>query len=499
MQKEKAEQVFREKMREINHLTCLIEELMWDTRVNLPPNGAKYRSELMGYVTNQRYHLKTSDEMGELIGELKTYGTDDIVLKRMVEVASKEYERFKKVPADLEERYAKHGIMTELIWQDAKAGNDYEMIKPYLKASFDFKKEYADAFGLDDVMDYLVDNWEEGLTSKDVDKIFDDLKEYIIPTIAKIKNSGKDFSREKIQGVYPKEKQLALIKEAITKVGYNLNAGGLGESAHPFTLRVAPRNDMRFTVTYHENDFTKALISSMHECGHAMYGQNLSPKLDGTTLGWCTSWGFDEGQAKFYENFVGRSLPFWKLIYPSVVKNFPELSEMSVEEFYANMNAVSSSPYRLSADEMSFNLHIIFRYELEKMYFNGDADADTLPGLWMDKCEEYLGYRPKDNVEGILQDVHWFSGWIGYYQSYVIANCYDGHFLHGLKKAIPDFYSRVEKGEFEEITRWQNENVRQYGNLYSPRDTLYNFSQERLSAQHYIDYLKNKFEALYEL
>lgn len=278
---------------------------------------------------------------------------------------------------------------------------------------------------------------------------------------------------------------------------YNHEAGRIGESAHPFTLRICPRDDMRFTVTIHETDFTNALISSLHEGGHALYGQNLAPELKGTTLAWGTSWGFDEGQARFFENFVGRSLPFWKYIFPMAQERFPLLKNTTAEEFYQNLNAVNCGPLRLYADELTYNLHIILRYELEKLYYDGKADVDELPELWNDKYEEYLGYRPKNDAEGILQDVHWFSGWIGYYQCYVLANCYDGHFLHSSMKDIPDFWEKVSRGEFDEINDWHNRKVRCTGNLYSPMETLYRFSGETLTAKHYIQYLKDKFEPLY--
>jgi len=497
MKQEQAVKEFRALMQEINHITCIEEELMWDTRVNLPPKGAEYRSELMGYLSNQKYKLKTSPKMADLLGELSQYTLEDPILNRMVQLARRDLDRLSKIPADLEERYAKHGIMTELIWQEAKKKNDYQMVKGVLKQSFEFKREYAKYFGYESVMDYLLGNWEEGADTKLVDGIFQDLKDYILPTLDKIRSSGKTYDHDKIRGVYPREQQLSLIHDVTALVGYDHEAGRIGESAHPFTLRLCPRNDMRFTVTIHEDDFSNALISSLHEGGHAMYGQNLAPELQGTTLAWCTSWGFDEGQARFFENFVGRSLPFWKHIYPMAQKYFPQLSSMTAEEFYHNLNAVSCGPLRLDADEMTYNLHIILRYELEKLYYAGKIDVDELPKLWNDKYEEYLGCRPKDDAEGILQDVHWFSGWIGYYQSYVLANCYDGHFLYSSMKDLPDFWEKVGRGEFAEINDWHTRKVRRTGNLYSPAETLYRFSGETLSAQHYIQYLKDKFEPMY--
>ena len=498
LKKEDAARDFRGLMKEINHITCIEEEMMWDTRVNLPPKGAAYRGELMGYLSGQKYRLKTSPRMKELLGELSAHTfSEDEILTKMIAVAKRDCERLAKIPPDLDARYAEHGIMTELVWQEAKKKNDFGMVKQALRESFDFKREYARCYGYGgDVMNYLLGEWEEGCTTGMVDGIFADLKAYILPLLDKVRASGKGYSKEKLLGSYPREDQLRLIHEVTAAVGYDHEAGRIGESAHPFTLRLCPRDDMRFTTTVYEDDFTNALISSMHEGGHAMYGQHLAPELRGTTLAHSTSWGFDEGQARFFENFVGRSLPFWRHFYPLAQRCFPSLT-MDVEEFYRHLNAVSFGPLRLDTDELTYNLHIIIRYELEKRYYEEGLEVEELPGLWADKYQEYLGIRPKNDAEGILQDVHWFSGWIGYFQNYVLANCYDGHFLHALLKDLPDFWGMVERGEYDAINAWHTKHVRASGALYTPAETLYRFSGETLSAKHYIQYLKDKFEPLY--
>lgn len=499
MKRNDAEKVFRGMMREISYLTTIEEEMMWDSRVNLPPKGAAYRSELMGYLSGKKFELKTSPRMKEALDELSLEPIRDEILARMVQVARRDYQRMVNVPADLNARYARHGLMTEMIWQEAKKKNDYSMVRDILRESFEFKREFGRCYGYgEDAMSYLLAEWEEGCTTRQVDGIFRDLKEYIIPLLEKIRASGKDYSRKKLRGSYPRQDQLRFIDEVTARVGYDHQAGRIGESAHPFTLRLCPRDDMRFTTTVYEDDFTEALISSMHEGGHAMYGQNLAPELRGTTLAWGASWGFDEGQARFFENFVGRSLEFWKCFYPLAQKYFPSL-RMDVEEFYKNLNAVTCQPIRLHADELTYNLHIIIRYELEQLYYSGQADVDELPRLWSDKYQEYLGIRPENDAQGILQDVHWFSGWVGYYQNYVLANCYDGHFLAAMEKELPDYRQRMEKGDYAAINDWHNRKVRSSGALYTPAETLRRFSGETLSASHYIRYLKDKFEPLYEI
>lgn len=499
MKKEDAVREFCKQMKEINHIYCLEEALMWDTRSSLPPKGARYRSEVMGYLAGRKFDLKTSPKMKELLDELSAHVFEDEILSKMIRIARRDYERMAAVPASLSAEYAEHEVMTELIWQEARKKNDYGMVKDVLKKSFDYKREFADCHGYGDrVMDSLLSQWEQGCNTEKMDAIFEELKAYILPTLERVRASGLDYSRSRLKGVYPRDKQLKLINEITAAIGYDHEAGLTAESAHPFTLRLCPRDDMRFTTTIHESDFSIALISSMHESGHAMYGQNLAPELQGTMLGMGTSWGIDEGQARFFENIVGRSFAFWEHFYPLAQKYFPSLT-ISVEDFYRNLNAVTCQPIRLESDEMTYNLHIIIRYELEKQYYGEKLDVNELPRLWADKYEKYLGVRPGSDAEGILQDVQWFSGWIGYYQNYVLANCYDGHFLASLQRTVPDFWELVGRGEFKEINAWHNDNVRRYGSLYSPVEILDKFSGETLSASHYIDYLKRKFEPLYGL
>ncbi|MDR1508690.1 MAG: carboxypeptidase M32 [Synergistaceae bacterium] len=487
---------FRKRMKEINHIHCLEEALMWDTRVNLPPRGANCRGEIMGYLAGRKFAMKTSRRMKYLLGELSDKTFDDGILNRMISIAGRDYGRMAAIPSGLSAEYAEHVVKTELIWQEARVKNDYDMVKGALKKSFDYKREFARYYGYGDrVMDSLLNEWEEGCDTKMMDAIFEDLKAYILPLLDRVRASGGDYSRGRLKNNYPRDVQFKFINDVTAAVGYDHEAGSVAESAHPFTFRLCPRDDIRFTTTIRESDFSVALLSSMHESGHAMYGQNIAPELRGTMLGMGASWGIDEGQARFFENIAGRSFEFWKRFYPLAQKYFPSLT-MGVEDFYRNLNAVSFSPIRLEADEITYNLHIIIRYELEKRYYDECIGVDELPALWADKYEEYLGIRPQNYAEGILQDVQWFSGWIGYYQNYVLANCYDGHFLASLQKSVPDFWKQIGRGEFGEINAWHNENVRRYGALYPPAEILRKFSGETLSAGHYIDYLKRKFEPL---
>lgn len=490
---------FRKIMNNIERLNNIINTLAWDMRVNLPPQAAEYRSEVIGYLSDNIYSLKVSDELKDSADYLESCEDNDEITKAMIKKAQREYLKLKSVPQKLYSDFAEHNLKSEVIWQEARKKNDYNMFKEYLKRQFDFKKEFSSCWGFEhNIMNGLMDETEPGMTTEKVDKIFEDLKSFICPFLDEIKNSKIQYSKKAIYGQYPIEKQRSFCKNMIKKVGYNLNAGRLDESAHPYT-HVNNPNDVRITTRYFENDFTNAAISTMHELGHAVYWQNFSEKLVGTTLAASVSCGMDEGEARFFENIIGKSKSFWKYFLPIAKTYFSALDDMSVGKLYNCINSIHVNPVRLNADELTYNLHIIMRYEIEKMIFNGDVSYDDLPELWNSKCEDYFGVRPLNDSEGILQDMLWGSGYIGYFQNYVIGNFYDGHLLNKIKKDIPDMYEQIEVGNFKEILSWQIKNVYQYGAIYEPSELLMKITGEELSAEYYIEYLRDKFTEIYNL
>ena len=484
-------------MREISIMENISNTLAWDMRVNLPPKAAAYRAETMGFLSEKIYIMKTSEELKELCEKLSSSGGLDLITGAMVKKALKEYKKLTDIPAKLYSDFAEHNLKTELLWQEARAKNDYAMLKDGIEKEFDFKRQFAECYGFaENPMDGLVDEAEEGMTTAKLDKIFTELKTSVMQILEKIKNSGIKYDREYIYGNYPIEKQREFCKRMVAAVGYDFEAGRLDESAHPFSFS-NDKTDVRMTTRYFENNFTSAVAASMHEMGHSVYAQNHSDDLRGTTLDYGPSLGWHEGQSRFFENIVGRSKAFWAFFLPIAKTYFGGLKDMTLDNFYNSLNAVYPNPLRLSSDELTYNLHIIIRYELERMIFAKQLNFDELPAAWNKKYKDYLGVTPKNDAEGILQDMHWASGYIGTFHSYVLGNCYDGHILNKIKKDIPDMYDQITRGKFDEILNWQVKHIHVHGRIYNPSELLTRLTGEELTPTHYINYLTRKYSELY--
>ena len=489
---------FTSLMQKIDYLNNISQTLSWDMRVMMPKDAAEYRGREMGFLAGQIHELETSSEMDFLLGELEALPPENEILQAMVKKARYTYDRLSKVPEDLYAAYADHNLKTEHVWACAREQNDFQMVLPYLKKEFAYKKELISCAGFaDDPVTGLMDEWEKGTTRQQIDRLFDELKDQLVPFVAKLRmEPSPDLSV--LKGRFPKEKQKAFCHEVLQAVGYDFDKGRVDEGAHPYTT-FNFRKDIRFTCRYFEDDFTRAVLSSLHEGGHAIHWQNMGPELDGTTLAVSTSLPIDESQARFQENILGRSLAFWEHFLPLAATYFPELEGLSPECFYRALNALHVSPIRLTSDELTYNLHIIMRYELEKALFDGTLSFEELPAAWNEKIKDYLGVCPKNDAEGVLQDMHWFSGYICYFHSYVLGNCYDGHFLHAMKKDIPDLFGQVRKGDFSQILDWNVKHIHRFAATKTPDQVLMDSTGEKLSADRYIKYLKDKYTEIYRM
>ena len=493
-----AERRFRALMERIDCLTNISQTLSWDMRVMMPRDAAEYRGAEMGLLAGQIHALQTGPEMEALLSELASAPPEDPVLLAMVQKARRTRDRLSKVPEALYAAYADHNLKTEHVWAEARAKNDYSMILPYLRQEFQYKKELISCAGFaDDPLTGLMDEWEAGTTRTQIDRLYEELKTFLIPFVQRLRAEPAPDPTP-LRGLFPKEKQKAFCREVLQAVGFNFERGRVDESAHPYTT-FNFRKDIRITCRYFEDDFTRAVLSSLHEGGHAIHWQNMGKELDGTTLAVSTSLSVDESQARFQENMLGRSLPFWEHFLPVARKYFPELSAVLPEDFYRALNALHVSPIRLTADELTYNLHIILRYELEKALLDGSLPFEELPAAWNEKHAAYLGVRPANDAEGVLQDMHWFSGYICYFQSYVLGNCYDGQFLHAMLRDIPDMFDQVRRGDFSQILRWNVEHIHRFAATKTPRQVLWDTAGEELSAERYLQYLKEKYSEIYRL
>lgn len=492
-------QEFKEHLSKLEYLNCASGVLYWDMRVGAPKKGVPYRGEVLGYLAGESYKLSTSDTMKEFIDYFSDIEDLDEVTKSMVCNAKKEYDRTKKLPEDKVKEYTILTSNAEAVWEEAHEKADFSIFQPYLEKLVAFNKEFIEYWGYEDnKYDTLLDMYEPGITVKELDKVFGQLRDAVVELLNKIKNSSVKIDESIFKKEFPKKDQEDFSVDVLKKMQYDFEAGRLDESTHPFTIDFG-KKDVRITTNYDENDFRPAFFSCIHEGGHAIYEQDIPEELNGTGLATGTSMGIHESQSRFYENIIGRSREFWNYFYPEVQKRFSQFKDVSFDEFYKGMNLVEPSLIRVDADELTYSLHIIIRYEIEKALINGEIEVKDLPKVWNAKYKEYLGIEPANDGEGVLQDMHWSGGSFGYFPSYALGNLYGAQFLEKMKKDIPDVFEKVEKGNLEVIHEWLKENIHKHGSIYTSSELIKKVTGEELNAKYFIDYLNNKYTEIYNL
>lgn len=483
----------------ISKMNSALELIYWDMQTKMPKKAIEQRSSIIECLSGEVFKMTTSDELGKIldyfVGNIEGLSESD---KAIIKYAKKEYDETKKIPEDRYREFVVAQALSESAWEEAKEKKDFEIFKPHLKKMIDFQREFVEYWGYkDNKYDTLLDKYEEGLTVKKLDKIFDELKNGIIKILDKIEKSNKKINRDFLFGNFDKKSQEKVAVFILNKMGYDFKAGRLDESIHPFTISFGNK-DVRITTNYDNMDFTSALFSSIHEGGHGIFDQNIPEELQGTGLDASLSMSIHESQSRFYENIIGRSKDFWEYFFPFVKYEFKEFNDIELEEFYEAINYVEPSLIRTEADELTYNLHIIIRYEIEKALINGDLDIDDVKEEWNKKYKQYLGVEPKDDSEGILQDVHWSDGSFGYFPSYALGNLYGAQMLHTMKKEYKGMCEDIRKGELEGIRMWLYENVHKYGAIYSPSELIKIISNEDLNCKYFLDYLEEKYMAIYK-
>lgn len=342
----------------------------------------------------------------------------------------------------------------------------------------------------------FLDDFEKGMTVEALDRIFPPLRDGLVALLDKIMKA-KQGEPHHPEGEFDKGRQEQLSLMLLDAMGYDYKESGrVDETEHPFTTSLGPK-DVRITTHYYEESIESAIFSSVHEGGHAIYDQNMPHQLAEYGIDEAPSMGIHESQSRFYENIIGRSLSFWRAFYPKLQKIFPEYQEISLEEFYRIINKVTPSLVRTEADEVTYSLHVIIRYEIEKLMVSGAVSVDELPALWNQKYEEYLGITPPNDSEGLMQDVHWSEALIGYFPSYALGNLYGAQFYHQMKKDIPNVTEQIEAGDLTEIFNWLKTNVHEQGNLYTPAELVERVTGEPLNPQYFLDYLNEKYSRIY--
>jgi carboxypeptidase Taq len=482
-------------------------QLGWDEQTYLPPGGGAHRADQMSLLAGMVHQQLTSPRLGELISALesgaKPAGTNG-VFEANVREARRRYDRLTKLPTRLVEELTHVTSLAQQNWVEARKKSDFATFRPWLEKIVALKREEAAALsgggaGNGVLYDALLDEYEPGAKSADVARIFAALREALVPLVRAIAGSKKRPNVSILTRYYPKGAQAEFAKSAAAAIGFNFQDGRLDESPHPFCSGMGP-GDCRLTTRYDEHHFPGAFFGVLHEAGHGLYEQGLDRQAFGTPIGEAASLGIHESQSRMWENFVGRSQAFWKYFYSQAQAKFPEaLGSVPRDDFYAAVNDVQPSFIRVEADEVTYNLHIMIRFELEQQLISGKLEPADVPDAWNAQYKQSLGITPSNDAEGCLQDIHWSGGMLGYFPTYALGNMYAAQLFQAARKALGDLDAQFSKGEFAPLRSWLKDNVHRLGRQYMPGRLVERITGQPLSHEPLVAHLKSKFEPLYGL
>ncbi len=492
-----------EKYKEISTLGKIDGVLGWDLNVNLPSKASEERAQQTAYMAKLISEKWLEVEFKSLLEKANQRSHsaratgDEKAIIRNLNWGAKFYH---KVPKEIIIEFAETSAKSFIAWQEAKKANNFSIFAPHLKKMVRLNQLVAEHIGYkDNPYDALLDLFEPGLTAKEVGKIFKTIQSTLTKILTKIKTSPKykqDSDVVDANVVYSADDQRQLCLFVLKKMGYDLEAGRMDISTHPFTTTLG-NFDIRITNRYKPNDFRDSLMIGMHETGHALYEQGVSEEYASTPLAGGVSLGIHESQSRFWENQIGRSWEFTKFLTPILHAFYPDqLSGLGAEEIFRLFNMVKPSLIRTEADEITYNLHIALRFELENALINNKIKVDDLPKIWKDKMKKYLGVVPKTDAEGVLQDVHWSHGPMGYFPTYTLGNLYAAQFTNKMKKEV-QLNELVEKGELGTILSWLRTNIHQYGSLYWPEELVKKVTGEPLNPKYFLNYIKSKYSKIY--
>lgn len=490
------------KYAEISDLAAADAIMGWDQQVNMPPGAAEDRGEQLATIESIIHLKATSPEIGELIEHLESEMKNldgDSDEARLVKAARRDYDKRTKVPGEFVAEIARTVAIAQNTWEKARKESNFELFKPHLEKLIKLRRQYADFFKpYQHVYDPLLDDYEPGLKTAEVQEIFGGLRTKQVELIKAIREKPQVESRF-LRLNYPEKGQWDFGVKVITAFGYDWNRGRQDKSVHPFTTGFG-LNDVRITTRVYEDYLNPAMFGTMHECGHALYEQGIAQRYKRTPLATGASMAIHESQSRLWENLVGRSLPFWKHYYPELQRIFPgQLGNINLDTFYKGINIVEPSFIRVEADEATYNLHIMLRLELEIAMMEGSLVVADLPQAWNSKMNEYLGITPANDAEGVLQDVHWSTGAIGYFPTYALGNLVAAQLWDVLRKDLPDLDSQIEKGKFEGLLDWLRKNVHQFGAKYEPQELVQKITGSKINPEPYLRYLQEKFGEIYQL
>lgn len=493
----------RNRLREVSYLQSTYGLLGWDQQVMMPKGAAPYRAEMLAYIGTEIHNKFVKLDEGGVLADLVAAAKKGVLSERDARLVTElwhDYEKEVKIPTEFVTELEAHRSASQHAWEHAKAKGDFKTVEPYLEKMVSLFRKQAEYLGYPDhPYDALLDYYESGLTTAGITGILEEVKAFLIPFIKKIKKDGVRVTESKIYGSYDRETQVSFSEDLSKRMGFNFHRGRLDQSTHPFSEGFHP-TDVRMTTRFSEKDVRESISGTMHETGHSLYEQGLPTEYRGTPLGAARSFGVHESQSRLWENNIGKSHAFLSYLVPKLRKAFPRsLKKLSTDEVYRSWNAVTPNLIRVAADEVTYNLHIIIRFELEKALIEGSLKVRDLPKAWNAKYKEYLGISVPNNTKGVMQDIHWYCGYFGYFPTYTLGNLYAAQLHHALKKAIPRLDKKLARGDCTAVKEWLNTHIHRHGRYYSVEELLRQATGEAPTARYFIDYIREKYGEIYKL
>jgi carboxypeptidase Taq len=466
--------------------------LSWDQQVMMPPAGQHHRADHMSLLQRLQHETLVDPELGRLLDEAGDLDpeTDDGALVRL---ARRDRTKAVRVPTELTAEMARATAEAQSVWREAKATSNFELFLPVLERQVDLRRRYIECMEPEgEPYDVLLDDFEPEMKTADVVPIFDEIKQELVPLIAELRTREVDDSF--LTGSFPIDRQVELSRDVVDLFGHRSDSWRIDPTVHPFASG-AGIDDIRIT-TYYFEDNLRSLFATMHEYGHGLYEHQLPRDIAHLPIGSHASFATHESQSRLWENLVGRSLPFWRFYYPRLQSAFPEqLGDVDLERFYAGFNRVQPGLIRIEADEVTYGMHVILRFELELDIINRRVELRDLPRIWNERMEEYLGVQVPDDSHGVLQDIHWGAGLLGYFSTYLLGTVMSVQLWEKANEAVPDLEEQIERGEFDALRGWLEQNLHALGRRHPPQETLRRATGSTIDAKPYLAYLKRKYGA----
>lgn len=498
------------KLLEIQRINSAASVLSWDQETYMPAGGGEARAEQIAVLQGIAHQKLVSTDVQSLLsqwvdpatGQAPDQGNEtwDEPSRSLLREAWRDFSRAKKLPSEFVIKLSRECSLAQQVWAEARTKNNFPLFLPNLRTVLQLKREEAQYLGYQgSPYNALLDVYEPGATIANLEPVFAALKARLVPLLKKITQSQVQIDDSVLHHSYDHTRQVEFGRLVLTAMGYDFERGRLDLSAHPFTTSFHP-TDVRVTTRVHERELQSCLFSCIHEGGHGLYDQGLDQRYFGTPLGDSVSLGIHESQSRLWENCVGRSRPFWRFFYPVLQQTFQDqLRNVSIEQFYAAINCVKPSLIRVEADELTYNLHIMLRFEIEQGLVEGKTEPEDLPTVWNEKMKEYLGIVPPTDAEGVLQDVHWSFGAFGYFPTYTLGNLYSVQFFEQAKHELPELEGDIAAGQLLGLRRWLEQKIHRWGRMFTPSHLAERVTGSTLNPEPFLKYVEQKYGELYQL